>query len=181
MESYGLDGGGCLMRALQVELDVPLAGDCGRCAVCAGARFGGALDRELIVEAQEHLRSGPPELEPRRRWPPMAGAGATAIRADRQLRPGRALARSGDGGWDPLVRAARFASGPDAGFPDDLVRACVRVVDQWGPEPFPEWVVAVPSLRQPLLVPDFGRRLASALGLPYVEALARVGDGPPQR
>jgi ATP-dependent DNA helicase RecQ len=39
----------------------------------------------------------------------------------------------------------------------------------------------VPSLRQPQLVPDFGRRLAAALGLPFVEALSRVGDGSPQR
>src|SRR4051812_6342928 len=62
MERYGLDGFGCLMRALQVELDDPLAGDCGRCAVCAGARFGEPLDRALVVEAQEHLRSRPLEL-----------------------------------------------------------------------------------------------------------------------
>jgi ATP-dependent DNA helicase RecQ len=180
MERYGTDGSGCLMRALQVELDDPLAGDCGRCAVCAGARFGEALDRALVVEAQEHLRSRPLELEPRKRWPPMAGAGAAAIRADRQLRVGRALARSGDGGWDPLVRAARFG-GPEARFADELVRACVRVVDQWGPEPFPEWVCGVPSLRRPELVPDFARRLAGALGLPCFDLLARVGDGPPQR
>jgi ATP-dependent DNA helicase RecQ len=45
----------------------------------------------------------------------------------------------------------------------------------------PEWVTAVPSLRQPELVPEFGRRLAAALGLPYLDVLARVGDGPPQR
>jgi ATP-dependent DNA helicase RecQ len=180
MERYGLDGGGCLMRALQVELDDPLAGDCGRCAACAGPRFAEPLERELVVEAQEHLRSRPLELDPRKRWPPMAGAGATAIRVDRQLRPGRALARSGDGGWDPVVRAGRFG-GPSSRFADELVGACVRVVDQWGPEPFPEWVCAVPSLRQPELVPDFGRRLAAALGLPFLELLERVGDGPPQR
>src|SRR3954447_16629551 len=180
MERYGLSGSGCLMRALQVELDDPLAGDCGRCAACTEPRFAGALDRALVVEAQEHLRSRPLELEPRKRWPPMAGAGATAIRADRQLRPGRALARSGDGGWDPLVRAARFG-GPDSLFADELVPACLRVVDQWGPEPFPEWVCPVPSLRRPALVPDFARRFARALGLPCFELLARVGDGPPQR
>src|SRR4051812_14941575 len=180
MERDGMEGSGCLMRALQVELDDPLAGDCGRCAACTGARFGGGVDRALVVEAQEHLRSRPLELEPRKRWPPMAGAGASAIRADRQLRVGRALARSGDGGWDPLVRAARFG-GPDSVFADELVRACVRVVDQWGPEPFPEWVCPVPSLRQPELVPDFARRLAGALGLPCFELVERVGDGPPQR
>src|SRR3954453_3411632 len=181
MERYGMEPGVCLMRALQVELDDPLAGDCGRCAGCTSAMFPEPLARELIVEAQDHLRSRRLELEPRKRWPPMNGSGAKAIKVDRQLRPGRALARSGDGGWDPLVRAGRFASGPGARFSDDLVRACVRVVDQWGPEPFPEWVVAVPSLRQPLLVPDFGRRLAEALGLPCVEGLARVGAAPPQR
>jgi ATP-dependent DNA helicase RecQ len=180
MERYGLDASACLMRALQVELDDPLAGDCGRCAGCAGARFGGSLERALVVEAQEHLRSRPLQLEPRKRWPAMAGAGASAIRADRQLRPGRALARSGDGGWDPLVRAGRFG-GRGSRFADELVGACVRVLDQWGPEPFPEWVCAVPSLRQPELVPDFARRLAGALGLPCFDLVERVGDGPPQR
>jgi ATP-dependent DNA helicase RecQ len=180
MERYGMAGTGCLMRALQVELDDPLAEDCGRCAACAGARFAEPLDRAVVVEAQEHLRSRPLELEPRKRLPPMNGSAAKAIRVDRQLRPGRALARSGDGGWDPLIRAARFG-GPSARFDDQLVRACVRVIDQWGPDPFPEWLVAVPSLRQPELVPDFGRRLAEALALPYRDVLARVGDGPPQR
>jgi ATP-dependent DNA helicase RecQ len=179
MERYGL-GDGCLMRALQVELDDPLAGDCGRCAACTGPRFAEPLDRAVVVEAQEHLRSRPLELEPRKRWPPMDGTGARAIRVDRQLRPGRALARSGDGGWDPLVRAGRFG-GPDSRFADELVRACVRMVEQWGPEPFPEWVCAVPSRRQPGLVPDFGRRLAGELGLPFLELLERTGDGPPQR
>jgi ATP-dependent DNA helicase RecQ len=185
MERYGLDGGGCLMRALQVELDDPLAEDCGRCAACAGPMFSARLERELVVEALSHLRSRPLELEPRKRWPAMAGSGARALRADRQLRPGRALARAGDGGWDPLVRAARFGGGRGARgggvFADELVGACVRVVDQWGPEPFPEWVCPVPSLRAPMLVPDLARRLAGALGLPCFDLVARVGDGPPQR
>ncbi|MEA2468083.1 MAG: ATP-dependent helicase RecQ, partial [Thermoleophilaceae bacterium] len=79
MERYGL-GSDCLMRALQVELDDPLAGDCGRCAACTQARFAAPLDRAVVVEAQEHLRSRPLELEPRKRWPPMAGAAAKAIR-----------------------------------------------------------------------------------------------------
>ena len=177
MERYGIDPG-CLMRALQVELDDPLAGDCGRCAGCAGARFAEPLDRALVVEAQDHLRSRPLELEPRKRWPRMNGTAASAIPVDRQLEPGRALARSGDGGWDPLVRDARFKT---RRFADELVTACARVYDQWGPDPAPAWVTAVPSLRQPELVPDFGRRLAAALGLPYLELLTRTGDGQPQR
>jgi ATP-dependent DNA helicase RecQ len=178
MERYGLEPDACLMRTLQQELDDPLAEDCGRCAACAGPRFDEPLDRMTIVAAQEHLRSRPLELDPRKKLPPMNGAPGKQIRADRQLRPGRALARSGDGGWDPLVREGRFGTGR---FADELVTACVRVVDGWGPDPMPEWVTAVPSLRQPELVPDFGRRLASALGLPYLTLLERVKDGPPQR
>jgi ATP-dependent DNA helicase RecQ len=43
------------------------------------------------------------------------------------------------------------------------------------------WVAAVPSRRSGALVPDFGARLAAALGLPFADVLERAGDGPPQR
>jgi ATP-dependent DNA helicase RecQ len=177
MERYGMDGA-CLMRTLQGELDDPRAEDCGRCAACAGARFNGALDRTVVVAAQDHLRSRPLELEPRKRWPASAESGAKAIPVEQQLRLGRALARSGDGGWDPLVREARFKTGV---FADELVAACVPLVAAWGPEPAPRWVAAVPSLRAPELVPSFAERLAAALELPFVDVLRRVGNGPPQR
>jgi ATP-dependent DNA helicase RecQ len=178
MERYGDEGGACLMRTLQAELDDPRAEDCGRCAACAGPRFDEPLDRAVVVEAQEHLRARPLALDPRKRCPAGLEGGAKAIPVERQLHEGRALARSGDGGWDPLVREARFRSGR---FDDDLVRACVRLVAQWGPDPAPTWVAAVPSLRAPELVPDFAERLAAALDLPYAPLLARVADGPPQR
>ena len=178
MERYGDDGDTCLMRTLQGELDDPRAEDCGRCAACAGPLFAEHLEREVVVEAQEHLRSRPLELEPRKRWPATRDSGQKQIPPDRQLRAGRALARSGDGGWDPLVREGRFSTGE---FSEDLVRACVRLVSQWRPEPAPRWVAAVPSRRQPELVPVFAQRLAEALGLPFVDVLRRVGDGPPQR
>jgi ATP-dependent DNA helicase RecQ len=177
MERYGIDDG-CLMRTLQQELDDPLAEDCGRCAACAGPRFAEPLERTAVVEAQEHLRSRPLTLEPRKRWPAGAGGGAKAIAVDRQLREGRALARSGDGGWDPLVREGRFKTGR---FADELVTASARVVAQWKPEPAPRWVAAVPSLRSPALVPEFAARLAETLGLPYLEMVERVADGRPQR
>jgi ATP-dependent DNA helicase RecQ len=166
------------MRALQGELDDPRAEDCGRCATCAGPMFAEPLDREVIVEAQEHLRSRPLELEPRKRWPATRESGQKNIPPDRQLRVGRALARSGDGGWDPLVREGRFKTGE---FSEDLVRACARLVAQWQPQPAPTWVAAVPSKRQPELVLVFAEKLAAALDLPFVDVLARVGDGPPQR
>ena len=92
-----------------------------------------------------------------------------------RVEEGRALARLGDGGWDPLVRQGRR----DGRFADELVEAAAEAVRSWGAPV--AWVTAVPSRRSGELVPDFARRLAERLGLPYAPVLERVGDNPPQR
>src|SRR3954468_20782956 len=178
MERYGDEDAACRMPTLQGELDAPRALDCGRCPACAGPQFAEPLDREVIVEAQEHLRSRPLELDPRKRRPATRDSGQKNIPPDRQLRVGRALARSGDGGWDPLVREGRFKTGH---FSDELVGACVRLIAQWQPEPAPRWVAAEPARRGRQLGRPFSERLAAALELPFADVLERVGDGPPQR
>ena len=66
-------------------------------------------------------------------------------------------------------------------FPDTLVKACAALVREWQPEPYPEWIAAIPSLRNPNLVPDFARRLASALDLPYRDALTKKEQRPAQK
>jgi ATP-dependent DNA helicase RecQ len=88
---------------------------------------------------------------------------------------GRALARLGDGGWDPLVQEGRRAGR----FDDELVAATAEAVRGWGAKV--AWVAAVPSLRSGALVPEFAERLAAALALPFAPVLERTGDGPPQR
>jgi ATP-dependent DNA helicase RecQ len=75
-----------------------------------------------------------------------------------------------------LIRAGQAAGR----FDDDLVRGCADLVGRWDPGPAPVWVAGVPSRRTGDLVPGFARRLAAALGLEYVDALDRVGNGPPQ-
>jgi ATP-dependent DNA helicase RecQ len=173
MAAFGADGR-CLMRALQEELDDPEPQDCGRCAVCAGPRFAGPLDPELVRDAALHLRAKPLLLEVKKMAPSEDGA-MRKIPEDVRAEEGRALARLGDGGWDPLVQAGRRAGR----FDDELVDAAAEAVRAWGAPV--AWVTAVPSLRSGALVPDFAARLAAALGLPYVDALQRTGDGPPQR
>jgi ATP-dependent DNA helicase RecQ len=42
-------------------------------------------------------------------------------------------------------------------------------------------VTCIPSLRHPDLVPDFARRLAEALGLPFHAVLAKTDDRPEQK
>jgi ATP-dependent DNA helicase RecQ len=97
---------------------------------------------------------------------------------DVRAEEGRALARLGDGGWDPVVRAGRQAGR----FDDELVEAAAEVVRTWlGATPSAAWVTAVPSDRSGPLVPDFAQRLAKALQLPYADAVQRTGDRPPQR
>jgi len=173
MAAFGADGR-CLMRALQEELDDPDPRDCGRCAVCAGARYDGPLDPVLVREAALLLRSRPIVLEAKKMAPDENGA-MRKIPDDARAEEGRALARLGDGGWDPVVKAGLRGGR----FDDELVAAAAEVVRAWAVPV--AWVTAVPSQRSGELVPDFGRRLAAALGLSYADAVERTGDAPPQR
>ena len=59
--------------------------------------------------------------------------------------------------------------------------ACAGLVERWNPVPAPEWVCCIPSTRHRDLVPDFSRRLADALGLPFVEALAKARENAEQK
>ena len=52
---------------------------------------------------------------------------------------------------------------------------------EWCPHPPPAWVAAVPSLRHADLVPDFARRLADALDLPFSDVMKKTGDRPEQK
>jgi ATP-dependent DNA helicase RecQ len=176
MFAYGEDGR-CLMQALQNELDDPRAERCGRCSVCAGPRFDAPVDAGLAREAYALVRSQPVVLTVRRQTPRTADEPGRKIAPELQLEEGRALARSGDGGWDGLVRQGRR----EGRFDDELVQACADLLRRWRPDPPPRWVTAVPSRRSGELVPDFARRLAAALGARYVDALQRTGDNPPQR
>jgi ATP-dependent DNA helicase RecQ len=173
MAAFGADGR-CLMRALQEELDDPEPADCGRCSVCAGPRFDGPLDAEVVRDAALHLRSRPVLLEVKKMAPDADGR-MKKLPDDVRAEEGRALARLGDGGWDPLVQAGRRAGR----FDDELVAAAAEAIRTWSPPV--AWITGVPSLRTGALVPDFAERLAAALGLEYRAALGRAEERPPQR
>ncbi len=55
------------------------------------------------------------------------------------------------------------------------------VRQRWNPHPEPTWVCCVPSLKHLDLFPDFARRLAAKLGLPFIDAIEKVVDNPPQQ
>jgi ATP-dependent DNA helicase RecQ len=175
MAAFGSDGR-CLMRALQEELDDPDPQDCGRCAVCAGPRFAEPLDPDLVRAANLHLRSKPVLLEVKKMAPDEDGA-MRKLADDVRAEEGRALARLGDGGWDPVVQAGRRAGR----FDDELVDAAAELLRHWAQASGAQWITAVPSDRSGPLVPDFAERLAHAVGLPYFHAVERTGERPPQR
>lgn len=135
----------------------------------------------LVREAVAYLRRSHLPIEPRKRWPsgelPSYGLSGT-IAADHQAQPGRVLCVWGDAGWGRRVREGKYHQDR---FADELVDACVELVREWDPQPAPRWVTCIPSLRHPELVPGFARRLADALGLPFLPVLEKLDERPPQK
>lgn len=132
------------------------------------------VDPELVQIAVEFLKRTSLPIQPRKQWPsrglPQTGAHGK-IRTEHQAGVGRSLAIWGDAGWGRIIKSDRYVS---KNFRDELVDACVAMVRQWQPNPEPTWVTAIPSLRNPDLVPNFARRLAQKLGLPYRQVLIKT-------
>jgi ATP-dependent DNA helicase RecQ len=170
-----LDTGRCLMQYLRLQLDDTTAGPCGRCANCAGPALPVAASAELVVAALDYLRRIHFGVEPRRQWPD-----GTRIAPDLRLEPGMALCRWGDPEWGTMVRSGKY--GDEAGrFADELVDGTVTMLDEWSPDPAPQWVTCVPSMRHDGLVPGFARRVAERLGLPFLDVVTQIRSHPRQR
>ena len=120
-------------------------------------------------------------LEPRKKWP---NEGMQAyrlkglIKADHRAEVGRSLCYYNDDGWGKLVQEGKYKTN---NFSDQLVDACLDMIIKWNPKPFPTWVTCLPSLRNPTLVPDFAKKLAKALNLPFVMAITKTIERPPQK
>jgi ATP-dependent DNA helicase RecQ len=173
--------GSCLMQFLAAELSDPNASPCGKCARCIGKLLPEGYPDDVARAAVEFLDRLENPILPRKKWP----AGLTDpgmrgnVRAEHQAQEGRALCRWGDPGFGALVRRGKQQ---DHRFNDQLVDAAARLIkERWRPEPAPAWVTCVPSKRHQALVPDFARRLAGRLGLPFVECIRKVKDTEPQK
>lgn len=90
-----------------------------------------------------------------------------------QAEEGRALSVWGDVGWGQLVKQGKYH---DNHFSDELVIACAKMIQDWQPNPKPTWVTCVPSLRHPNLVPNFAKRLAEKLGLPFYPIVNKIQE-----
>jgi ATP-dependent DNA helicase RecQ len=166
----------CRMAFLRGLLDDRGAEPCGRCDVCAGARWNATVSPERVAEAAAFLRGAALPVPPKKQW--IRGSTRPRIAPGELASEGRALSLYNDGGWGSVVRSSKFGS---RRFPDELVVAAAQVIGGWRPQPEPSWVTSVPSTASGDLVRDFAVRLAAALGYDYLDAVDRVDLRRPQK
>ncbi|MDY0221818.1 MAG: RecQ family ATP-dependent DNA helicase [Desulfobacterium sp.] len=174
---------GCLMAFLEKALDDPAPENCGKCINCKPELLlPEQYNDELANRAALFLRRSYQVIKPRKQWPahnPMPVYGFSGkIGPDLQASEGRALSLWRDAGWGELVAAGKYE---DNHFSDALVTACVDMIAQWNPTPAPKWVICIPSLNYPDLVPDFAKRLAAALNLKFVPYIEKIRENSQQK
>lgn len=177
-----IDSQTCLMAFLRNALDDSETTECGKCAVCLEQPVVDvAIDQNLAIEAGRFLRHAEMIFKPKKQV--ASGAfqeyGFTGnLPLDLQAQEGRILSRWGDAGWGGVVADDKHAGH----FRDELVSSIAEMIrERWQPVPMPRWVTCVPSRNHPTLVPDFARRLAGQLGLPFVEVITKIRDNEPQK
>jgi ATP-dependent DNA helicase RecQ len=163
----------CRLRFLRESLDDDTATDCGRCDRCTSHTWQRSPDPLTVAAAHDLLRGGDIEIEPRRQWPSGLDEPRGKIAADQQARPGRALARVGDGGWNPVVEL--LISSCDAEHsvevPPDLVTAVAAILKRWNWTDRPTWICPMPSRRRTQLIDAVAHALGSLGNLPVHRGL----------
>ncbi len=185
MQQY-MNHSGCLMAFLAQALDDPHAAPCCKCSGCLGRPvLDPTYDHDLANRAAIFLKRSHQPLRPRKRFREgkevaLASYGFTQYNIPPELLAGegRALALWRDAGWGRLVADGKYKTDH---FGDELVGACVEMIADWKPDPTPTWVACIPSQNRPDLVPNFAKRLAGALRLPFHACLQKAITNPPQK
>ena len=100
------------------------------------------------------------------------------IRVEFRALAGRALCVWGDAGWGGLVKAGRYRDGR---LSDELVNASVARDKNGIHSPGRRGSRVFLHCDTLISVPDFARRVAAALGLPFHEVLVKTDRRPEQR
>jgi len=130
----------------------------------------------------DYLKHSELMLFPKKQFPkdafPIYGFNERLVSQSLESETGRILSRWEDAGWGKVVADEKHAGA----FGDDLVNAaCDMILKRWNPNPFPEWVTCVPSLNHHELVPQFTRKVADKLGLPFKEVITKVRNNALQK
>ncbi|WP_027329013.1 RecQ family ATP-dependent DNA helicase [Marinimicrobium agarilyticum] len=172
----------CKMTFLRRALDDNDTTPCGKCAACLNQPVVDVpINPTLAHQAATFLKQAEMVIAPK------AQVAANAfieygfrgnLPQELKAQEGRVLSRWRDAGWGTAVADHKHAGH----FGDELVMAMAEMIQQrWQPGPAPTWVCCVPSRNHTELVPDFARRVAAHLGLPFVDVVHKVKDNQPQK
>ena len=182
-----LEENSCKMAYLRRALDDNEAEACGKCDSCLESPvLDLTIDPTLTHQASTFLKQAEMIIKPRKQVAPSNAETARAFptyQFPRMLgalaaQEGRVLSRWGDAGWGRTVADCKH----NGRFVDELVEAMAEMIEQrWQLNPEPTWICWVPSRNHPDLVPDFARRLAARLQLPFVDAVSKIKDNQQQK
>lgn len=178
---------GCKMRFLRQILDDVNLEPCGKCEYCIGrALYGSEISPEFYHKAALFLKHSEGIIEPRKQSAPSNNDALNTFpiyKFPRLLgklvaQEGRYLSSWGDSGWGKIVAEDKKGGY----FRDELVDALVdMIIKRWQPNPKPQWVCCVPSLRKPVLVADFARRVAQKLDIPFINVVEKIKSNEAQK
>lgn len=171
----------CYMEFIAKQLDDHSAKSCTRCSNCLEEPIlPTTVSNKNVAKAIQFLKGEFLKIKPRKQWPNGGVEGFKGkIKEEFRNEEGRALSQYGDAGWGKMVKEDRYVNNK---FREELVEASANfILNTWKPNPMPEWVTAIPSLRHPELVPSFAQRLAEKLELPYYEVIIKVEQSKEQK
>ena len=177
-----IDSNLCLMSFLRSALDDPEVGVCGQCSVCQGkSPISDVVPHARVVVATRILKQAETPFRSNKQVAADA-FNQYDLRGNigREFQPseGRILSRWGDAGWGQAVARSK----QNGHISEELIQAVVEMIkERWRPDPEPEWVTCVPSVRQPALVSDFAERIAELLRLPFLRTIDKITDNEPQK
>lgn len=171
----------CLMSFLREALNDNNIVQCGKCENCNPQ---GTLDQsssqENGIKAAEFLKHHAMPIEARKQFPKDAFPDygfTTKLPETLRAEEGRTLSKWEDAGWGRLVAEGKRNNH----FSDKLVDAMEEMIIKWNPLSHPTWITCVPSLKHTTLVPDFARRLAIRLKIPFYEVITKISHNNPQK
>ncbi len=175
----------CRLRYLREALDDAEADNCGRCDCCGTQRWQSDPDPLLVAKANTFLQDGDIEIAPRKQWPTGLGEPKGRIRAERQADVGRALARFGDGGWNPIVeslirpqQAVPVPSDPADPISPEMMEAIAGILKRWDWASRPGWICPVPSRRNGPFINALCQEIGRVGKLPVHQALLEREEQP---
>ena len=174
----------CHMVYLSNKLGDKIIESCGKCNNCSPIDIQ-ETNTDLIQKASIFLNKLNIPIMPRKLWMKpdfniykhLSGS----IKDNEKAMEGRALCHLSDMYFGKLVLEGKTNSE----FDDKLIDAAIKIINdknRWHDnENSFSWVTCVPSLNKKRLVPDFAKKVALRLKIPFIEAVHKIKETKPQK